>query len=95
MKKEIEKQHLIDMMIGDENLLLYKTEQMNVGDVSGSVIVENEQVVLYFQFNDDEPIEGLKCNGKKFTMEIHPVENNFVRFTDGKNTMKLFVRNGL
>jgi hypothetical protein len=38
MKKSEQKQHLIDMMIGDENLGLYKeTEQMNLGVVSGSL----------------------------------------------------------
>jgi hypothetical protein len=37
MTKEEQKQHLIDMMRYDENLGLYKeTEQMNLGDVSGS-----------------------------------------------------------
>ena len=37
MKKEEQKQHLIDMMRYDENLGLYKvTEQMNLGVVSGS-----------------------------------------------------------
>lgn len=37
MKKEEQKQHLIDMMRYDENLGLYKeTEQMNVGGGSGS-----------------------------------------------------------
>ena len=37
MKKEEQKQHLIDMMIGDEELGLYKeTEQMNVGAVMRS-----------------------------------------------------------
>jgi hypothetical protein len=36
MKKEEQKQHLIDMMRYDENLGLYKeTEQMNLGVVSG------------------------------------------------------------
>jgi hypothetical protein len=37
MKKEEQKQHLIDMMRYDENLGLYKeAEQMNLADVSGS-----------------------------------------------------------
>jgi hypothetical protein len=75
-----------------ENLNEPQNSALNIADVSGSAIVENEQVVLYFQFDDGEPIEALKCNGKKFTMEILPVENNFVTFTDGKKTMKLFVR---
>jgi hypothetical protein len=76
----------------NENINEAEKPQMNIPDVIGSPIVENEQVVLYFQFDDEEPIEALKCNGKKFTMEILPVENNFVTFTDGKKTMKLFVR---
>jgi hypothetical protein len=43
MKKEEQKQHLIDMMRYDENLGLYKeTEQMNVGGVSGSIIANLE-----------------------------------------------------
>ena len=75
-----------------ENLNEPQNSALNIADVSGSAIVENEQVVLYFQFDDGEPIEALKCNGKKFTMEILPMENNFVTFTDGKKTMKLFVR---
>lgn len=78
---------------GTTNRLLTKIDAvLRQPVVSGSAIVENEQVVLYFQFDDGEPIEALKCNGKKFTMEILPVENNFVTFTDGKKTMKLFVR---
>jgi hypothetical protein len=72
-----------------------ENEPLLIADVSGSAVAENEQVVLYFQFDDGEPIEALKCNGKKFTMEILPVENNFVTFTDGKNTMKLFARHCL
>jgi hypothetical protein len=43
MKKEEQKQHLIDMMRYDENLGLYKeTEQMNLGVVSGSIIANLE-----------------------------------------------------
>ena len=60
--------------------------------LSCSAIVENEQVELFFQFDDDEPISAMKCNGKKFTMEMIPIKNNFVTFTDGKKTMKLFVK---
>jgi len=75
-----------------ENLNEPQNSALNIADVSGSAIVENEQVVLYFQFDDGEPIEVLKGNGKKFTMEILPVENNFLTFTDGKKTMKLFAR---
>jgi hypothetical protein len=41
MKKEEQKQHLIDMMRYDENLGLYKeTEQMNVGVVSTRFIYD-------------------------------------------------------
>tara|TARA_B110000858_G_C17627176_1_gene391792 strand:- start:200 stop:442 length:243 start_codon:yes stop_codon:yes gene_type:complete len=69
-----------------------ETEQCTIPSVSCSAIVENEQVELFFQFDDDEPISAMKCNGKKFTMEIIPVKNNFVTFTDGKKTMKLFVK---
>jgi hypothetical protein len=84
--------HLKQSNMANENINEAEKPQMNIPDVIGSPIVENEQVVLYFQFDDEEPIEALKCNGKKFTMEILPVENNFVTFTDGKKTMKLFVR---
>jgi hypothetical protein len=43
MKKEEQKQHLIDMMRYDEELGLYKeTEQMNLGVVSGSIIANLE-----------------------------------------------------
>ena len=80
------------MNLEAENLNEPQNQPLLIADVSGSAIVENEQVVLYFQFDDGEPIEALKCNGNKFTMEILPVENNFVTFTDGKKTMKLFVR---
>ena len=69
-----------------------KTEQCTIPSVSCSAIVENEQVELFFQFDDDEPISAMKCNGNKFTMEMIAVENNFVTFTDGKKTMKLFVK---
>lgn len=61
-------------------------------DSSSSAIIPNEQVVLYFQFDDDEPIEGIKCNGKEFTMKMLPVENGFVEFTDGKKKFRMFVR---
>ncbi|MFM9825343.1 hypothetical protein [Flavobacterium sp.] len=80
------------MNLEAENLNEPQKQPLLIADVSGSAIVENEHVVLYFQFDDGEPIEALKCNGEKFTMEILPVENNFVTFTDGKKTMKLFVR---
>lgn len=60
--------------------------------VSGSAIVQNEHVALYFQFDDDEPIEGVKYNGNEFTMKILPVENGFVEFTDGKKKFRMFVR---
>ena len=79
------------MNLEAENLNELQKQPLLIADVSGSAIVENEQVVLYFQFDGGEPIEALKCNGKKFTMEILPVENNFVTFSDGKQTMKLFV----
>ena len=62
-----------------------------LADVSGSAIVDNEHVALYFQF-DDEPIEGIKCNGKEFTLKMLPVENGFVEFTDGKKRLRLSVR---
>jgi hypothetical protein len=43
MKKEEQKQHIINMMRYDENLGLYKeTEQMNVGGVSGSLLSDAE-----------------------------------------------------
>ena len=66
--------------------------KLNLGCVSGSAIVENEQIELFFQFDDDEPISAMRCNGNKFTMKMIPVKNNFVTFTDGKKTMKLFVK---
>ena len=71
---------------------LYHKEQLILYGVSCSAIVENEQVELFFKFDDDEPISAMKCNGKKFTMEMIPVKNNFVTFTDGEKTMKLFVK---
>jgi hypothetical protein len=57
MKKEEQKQHLIDMMRYDENLGLYKeTEQMNVGVVSGSLpmydVEELNEIVT--KFNNKE-----------------------------------------
>jgi hypothetical protein len=57
MKKEEQKQHLIDMMRYDENLGLYKeTEQMNVGGVSGSLpmydVDELNEIVT--KFNNKE-----------------------------------------
>lgn len=57
-----------------------------------NAIVINEQVALYFQFDNGEPIEGVKCNGKEFTMKMLPVENGFVEFTDGKKKFRMFVR---
>jgi hypothetical protein len=67
-------------------------KEQNLEFIKPNAIIENEQVVLYFQFDDNEPIEALKCNGNKFTMEILHIENSFVTFTDGEKTMKLFVR---
>ena len=37
MKKSEQKEHLIDMMKGDEELGLYENEQMNVNGGSGSL----------------------------------------------------------
>lgn len=71
---------------------LGENSALNIADVSSSAIVPNEQVALYFQFDDDEPIEGVKCNGKEFTMKMLPVENGFVEFTDGKKKFRMFVR---
>jgi hypothetical protein len=69
-----------------------ENEQCTIPSVSCSAIVENEQLALFFQFDDDEPVEVMKGNGKKFTMELIPVKNNLITFTDGKKTMKLFVK---
>jgi hypothetical protein len=76
----------------NENFKLGENSALNIADVSSSAIVPNEQVALYFQFDDDEPIEGVKCNGKEFTMKMLPVENGFVEFTDGKKKFRMFVR---
>jgi len=68
MKKEEQKQHLIDMMRYDENLGLYKeTEQMNVGGVSGSLpvsetIKEIENIMERWHLardNDAETLQGI------------------------------------
>jgi hypothetical protein len=76
----------------NETLKLGENSALNIADVSSSAIVPNEQVALYFQFDDDEPIEGVKCNGKEFTMKMLPVENGFVEFTDGNKKFRMFVR---
>jgi hypothetical protein len=76
----------------NETLKLGESTVFNIADVSSSAIVTNEQVALYFQFDNDEPIEGVKCNGKEFTMKMLPVENGFVEFTDGKKKFRMFVR---
>jgi sucrose-6-phosphate hydrolase SacC (GH32 family) len=76
----------------NETKLTPETSNLQQGAVSGSAIVENEQVVLYFQFDDDEPREAIKCNGKEFTLKMPPVENNFVEFTDGNKRFRLSVR---
>ena len=64
-------------------------EQCTIPSVSCSAIVENEQVELFFQFDNDEPISAMRCNGKKFKMEMIPVENSFVTFTDGKKNYEV------
>jgi hypothetical protein len=69
-----------------------EAEQSTIPSVSCSAIIDNEQVSLFYQFDDDEPIEAMKGNGKKFTIEMMPVKNNSITFTDGKKTMKLFVK---
>jgi hypothetical protein len=76
----------------NETLKLGENSALNIADVSSSAIVPNEQVALYFQFDDDEPIEGVKCNGKEFTMKMLRVENGFVEFTDGNKKFRMFVR---
>ena len=76
----------------NETFKLGENSALNIADVSSSAIVPNEQVALYFQFDDDEPIEGVKCNGKEFTMKMLPVENEFIEFTDGKKKFRMFVR---
>jgi len=76
----------------NKNLNLGESSALNIADVSSSVIVPNEQVALYFQFDDDEPIEGVKCNGKEFTMKMLLMENGFVEFTDSKKKFRMFVR---
>ena len=75
----------------ENNLQTAEIQALNIADVSSSTIVQNEQVALYFQFDDDEPIEGIKCNGKEFTMKMLPMENEFVEFTDGKKKFRMFV----
>ena len=71
-----------------------KKEEHNIKmtDVSNSIIIQNEQIALYFQFDEDAPIEGVKSNGKEFTIKMLPVENGFVEFTDGKKKFRMFVR---
>ena len=76
----------------NETFKLGENSALNIADVSSSAIVPNEQVALYFQFDDDEPIESVKCNGKEFTMKMLPVENEFIEFTDGKKKFRMFVR---
>ena len=76
----------------NETFKLGENSALNIADVSSSAIVPNEQVALYFQFDDDEPIEDVKCNGKEFTMKMLPVENEFIEFTDGKKKFRMFVR---
>jgi len=51
-----------------------------------------DELIVYFQFDDDKPIEGVKCNGKEFPMKVLPVENGVVEFTDGKKKFRMFVR---
>ncbi len=75
-----------------ESLTLFPFGSRAGYSISSSAIVQNEQVALYFQFDDDEPIEGVKCNGNEFTMKMLPVENGFVEFTDGKKKFRMFVR---
>lgn len=71
---------------------LGENSELNTSDISSIDVVQNEQVALYFQFDDDEPIEGLKCNGKEFTMKTLTVENGFIEFSDGKKRFRMFVR---
>lgn len=54
--------------------------------------LQNEQLALYFQFDDDKPIESIKCNGKEFTLKMSPDKNSFIIFTDGNKKFKMFIR---
>ena len=76
----------------NENSFIQKDDNDSIVDFSHSAIVPNEQIVLYFQFDNDEPIECIKGNGKEFTLKMLPVENSFVQFTDGKKKFRMFIR---
>ena len=69
-----------------------KNEQCTTTKSCYSATIENKQVELFFQFDNEEPISAMKCNGNKFSIEMIPCENKFLTFTDGKKTMKLFVK---
>lgn len=60
--------------------------------LQNTVNIDNSQVALFFQFDNDNAIEGIKCNGKEFTLKMIPVENGFIEFTDGTKRFRLFVR---
>jgi hypothetical protein len=93
MKKEEQKQHLIDMMRYDENLGLYKeTEQMNVGGVmpryfyqDGSEVKEND-IVFYSEDGGDHKFHYADSIGiivkreNDFKMKAH-----VITMTDAKS----------
>jgi hypothetical protein len=84
--------YLKQMELETENLNKTQNKPLLTGDVNKNAFLPNEQVVLYFQFDDNEPIESVKCNGKEFTLKMLPGKGGFVEFTDGKNKFRMFVR---
>ena len=82
----------LEKLVNNCTFKLDENSTFKISDVNGSAIVSNKQIALYFQFDDDEPLESMKCNGKEFTIKILPMENGCVEFTDGKKKFKMFAR---
>ena len=82
----------------NETLKLGESTVFNIADVSSSAIVTNEQVALYFQFDNDEPqlftTADETVESPEVIIRIQNTNEGYIKFTDptsGK-TFKLFAR---
>ena len=53
--------------------------------------VEKNQYVLYFQFDDDEPILGMNESANSFSLNLSENCTN-IEFTNGTKKFKIFIK---
>jgi hypothetical protein len=48
-----------------------------------------EKTVVYYQFDNNEPKECMRCDGNEFTFTLKAGEDGWLQFTDREKTFKL------